>query len=194
MGFRKIVEKNRSFRRFHEDAAIDIDTLKGFVDLARLSASGANAQPLKYVLANDEPTNSKIFAHLSWAGYLEHWHGPPKGERPAAYVIVLLDTTVRKDAGVDHGIAAQTIMLAACEQGLGGCILGSIKRKALGEALHIPTHFEILLVLALGKPKETVQVEPVGLDGNIRYWRDEEDVHHVPKRSLDEILVSLEAD
>lgn len=191
MALRDLVETNRSYRRFHEETDVSTEVLTDCVDLARLSASGANAQPLKYFLSNDRATNATIFSHLSWAGYLEHWHGPPEGERPSAYIVILLDTTLRKDAGVDHGIAAQTIMLAASEHGYGGCILGSIKRQALSEALHMPPNLEILLVLAIGKPKETVRVEPVGLDGNIRYWRDENEVHHVPKRSLDEILVDL---
>ena len=87
-------------------------------------------------------------------------------------------------------IAAQSIILGATEKGLGGCIVGSIKRDAPQKALQIPEHFEILLVIALGKPAETFMIEDVGADGDIKYWRDENGVHHVPKRSLDDLIVS----
>jgi len=188
-----IVMKNRSYRRFDESAEIDQKLLRECVDLARLSASGANAQPLKYFLSNDRKTNAKIFSTLSWAGYLQDWSGPTEGERPSAYIVVLLDTSLRKDPGCDHGIAAQSIMLGAVEKGLGGCMLGSIRKQDLSDALQLPSHFEILLVVALGKPVETVKVETVGPDGDIKYWRDDEGVHHVPKRTLDEVIVELKA-
>jgi len=184
-----LVAKNRSYRRFEEGVEVKREVLEACVDLARLSASGSNAQPLKYVLSNDRATNAKIFSTLSWAGYLQDWPGPTEGERPSAYVVVLLDTDIRKDAGCDHGIAAQSIMLGAVEHGLGGCMLGSIRKKELSELLKLPSKFEILLVLALGKPVENVEVEKVGPDGDIKYWRDESGVHHVPKRSLEDLIV-----
>jgi nitroreductase len=184
-----LVAKNRSYRRFEEGVQIKREVLEACLDLARLSASGSNAQPLKYVLSNDRSTNAKIFSTLSWAGYLQDWPGPAEGERPSAYVVVLLDTDIRKDPGCDHGIAAQSIMLGAVEHGLGGCMLGSIRKKELSELLKLPPKFEILLVLALGKPVENVEIETVGPDGDIKYWRDESGVHHVPKRSLDDLIV-----
>jgi nitroreductase len=159
------------------------------VDAARLSAAAGNLQPLKYILSNQGEKNSKIFQHLAWAGYLKDWPGPGEGERPSAYVIVLGDRRITKSFGCDHGIACQNIMLAAVERGLGGCMIGAINRERLRKDLDIPDHFEILLVLALGKPKERVVLEEVGPDGNIKYWRDSDGVHHVPKRSLDDIIV-----
>jgi nitroreductase len=187
-----IVMKNRSYRRFDESADIDEKLLKECVDLGRLSASGANAQPLKYVLSNNRQTNAKIFGTLSWAGYLQDWPGPSEGERPSAYIVILLDTSIRKDPGCDHGIAAQSIMLGAVEKGLGGCMLGSIRKQDLSDVLQLPDHFEILLVLALGKPIEAVEVEAVTADGDIKYWRDEDGIHHVPKRGLDEVILESE--
>jgi nitroreductase len=184
-----LILKNRSYRRFHQDRAIDRDTLVELIDLARLSASGSNMQPLKYILSNDAETNAEIFSTLAWAGFLKDWEGPSEGERPAAYIVVLHDTEIRASAGCDHGIAAQSIMLGAVEKGLGGCMLGAIKRPVLRAKLDIPERYEIQLVLALGVPKETVVVEPTGEEGSIRYYRDEEDVHHVPKRPLEEIIL-----
>ena len=146
-------------------------------------------QPLKYILSPEAERNAAIFETLGWAAYLKDWAGPEDGERPAAYIIVLGDTTVRKSFGVDPGIAAQSIMLGATEMGLGGCMLASIQHDALREALGIDRRYEILLVLALGKPKETVVIDPVGPDDDIKYWRDADGVHHVPKRALEEIII-----
>jgi nitroreductase len=186
---RDLVVRNRSYRRFYQKEEVSRETLQELVDLARMSASGANRQPLKYILANDEERNVPIFDCLAWAGYLKGWAGPEEGERPAGYIVVLGDTEIRKSFGVDHGIAAQSILLGATERGLGGCIIASIHKERLREALGIDSRYEILLVLALGRPKEVVKLETVGLDGDIRYWRDEEAVHHVPKRKLDEIII-----
>ncbi len=184
-----LVRKSRTVRRFYQDVPIDMDTLRGLVDLARLAPSGSNLQALKYYLSNQPEKNAIIFQNLAWAGYLKDWPGPQEGERPAGYIIVLGDSTINKTFGCDHGIAAQTMMLGANEQGLSGCIIGSINRAELAAALHIPPQFEILLVLALGKPKETVQIETIGPDGSVKYWRDEQQVHHVPKRALDDIIL-----
>jgi nitroreductase len=187
---RDLIRKNRSYRRFYHEAAIDIQTLRELVDLARLSASGGNLQPLKYILSCDPQKNALIFPHLVWAGYLKDWPGPSEGERPSAYVIILWDKELsRHSIGCDHGIAAQSILLGATEKGLGGCMIGSIDRYGLGKNLKIPRRYEILLVLALGKPKETVVIETVEPSGNIEYWRDSEGVHHVPKRPLDELII-----
>lgn len=186
-----LVVRNRSYRRFHQEFAIGRETMRQLVDLARLSASAANMQPLKFILSCGSQKNALVFPHLAWAGYLKDWPGPSEGERPSAYIIILGDTEIRGSFGCDHGIAAQSILLGATERGLGGCIIGSVRRQALREALGVPSRYEILLVLALGKPKEKVVIEKVGPAGDIKYWRDSEGVHHVPKRSLDEIIVDL---
>lgn len=158
-----MVLKTRSYRRFHQDIVIKSETLRELVDLARLSASAANRQPLKYVLSCDPGKNNMIFKHLSWAGYLKEWTGPKAGERPSAYIVVLGDREISQSFGHDAGIAIQNILLGATEKGLGGCIIGSIRREGLRIALDVPERFEILLVLVLG-------------------------VHHVPKQRLDDII------
>jgi len=186
---RDLILKNRSYRRFYQEVDIKLETLREFVDLARLSGSARNAQPLKYILSCVPQRNSLIFPHLAWAGYLKSWSGPCEGERPSAYIIILGDTEISRSFGCDHGIAAQSIMLGATEQGLGGCIIASIEKEGLRKALEIPPRYEILLVLALGQPKETVVVETVGPSGDTKYWRDSEGVHHVPKRPLDDIII-----
>jgi nitroreductase len=189
MNFKELVTQNRSRRRFIQNQPIEMETLRELVELARLCPSGSNRQPLKFLLINIPEENATVFQHVGWAGYLKDWEGPVEGERPSAYIIILGDKTLNKVFGVDHGIAAQTIMLGAVEKGLGGCILGSINEDSLAEALDIPDEYEILLVLALGTPKEEVVIDPVGPDGDIKYWRDKKEIHHVPKRSLEEIIL-----
>jgi nitroreductase len=189
MPVRDLVLETRSYRRFDAEASVDHQTLRELVDLARLSASAANRQPLKYMLSCSSETNAHIFPYTRWAGALKDWGGPAEGERPAAYIVILGDTEISKNFGCDHGIAAQSIMLGATERGLGGCMIGALDRPGLRASLEIPERYEILLVLALGKPAETVVLEDLSHDGNINYWRDEQSVHHVPKRALDDLIL-----
>ncbi|MFO8000682.1 MAG: nitroreductase family protein [Marinilabilia sp.] len=185
-----LIRRNRSYRRFYQDVSIPEYMLEGFVDLARLSPSARNAQTLKYFISCDADTNARIFPQLSWAGYLKNWQGPEEGERPSAYIIILNDTNISDNYFCDDGIAAQSILLGAVEQGFGGCIVGSVDRLKLSKELNIPSHLKIVEVIALGKPKEEVVIEEVK-EGDIRYWRDETQIHHVPKRPLDEIIVKF---
>jgi nitroreductase len=129
-----------------------------------------------------------VYSCLAWAGYLTTWEGPDPGERPTAYIVILGDKEISDSFGVDHGIAAQSIMLGASEAGLGGCIIASVKKEKLKAVLDIPKDLEVLLVLALGKPVEKVVLETIA-NNDVKYWRDEKRVHHVPKRTLDEIIL-----
>ena len=151
---------------------MDKNTLNELVNLARLSASGANLQPLKYILCCNPDKNAEIFSCLAWAAYLKDWPGPVEGERPSGYIVVLGDTAISQDFGCDHGIASQSILLGAREKGLAGCMLGAVNREKLRDVLNLSSQFKILLVLALGAPREEIVVEPLGADGSIRYWRD----------------------
>jgi nitroreductase len=184
-----LVLKNRSYRRFYEDAEVDCQTLKELVDLARLSASAANKQPLRYMLACTREKNELIFPTITWAAYLKDWKGPSVGERPSAYIVVLADKEISANFNWDAGICSQSILLGAVERGLGGCIIANINKPSLKQALNIPDTYEIVFVLALGKPKEHVVIEPVPSDGDIKYWRDAEETHHVPKRSLEDLII-----
>ena len=184
-----LVLKNRSYRRFYEDVVVSEQALRDLVDLARLTASAANKQPLRYVLSWTPEKNELIFPTLMWAAYLKDWNGPVAGEHPSAYIVILADKEISTNYNWDAGIAAQTILLGAAEQGLGGCMLASIQKASLKQALRIAEKYEVVLVLAIGKPREKVVIEPVAADGDIKYWRDAEGTHHVPKRSLDDLIV-----
>ena len=184
-----LILKNRSYRRFYEEHEIELSTLKELIDLARLSASGANRQPLKYIISSDKETNKNIFPGLAWAGYIKDWDGPVEGERPSAYIVILGDKNISPSFGCDHGIAAQSILLGAAEIGLGGCMIGSIQKESLRKTLNITDNFDILLVIAMGKPKEDIVIEEIPRDGDIKYYRDSNAVHHVPKRKLADVIV-----
>ncbi len=186
---KELVYKNRSYRRFHQNEKISMETLEELVDLARHSACGANLQSLKYILSCDPQTNELIFKRLGWAAYLTDWKGPSEGEKPAAYVVLMGDTSIHNNFFCDHGIACQSMLLGAVEKSLGGCILASINRDGLRKDLSIDDKFEILLVLALGRPSEKVKLEYIESSEGIQYWRDENNVHHVPKRPLEEIII-----
>ena len=190
MNIYDLVKKNRSYRRFDRRVSVNRNILEELVDLARLSASAANLQPLKYYLSCDAETNDTIFTFLAWAGYLKDWPGPAEEQRPAAYIIILGDRTICKSFGCDHGIAAQSILLGATEKQLGGCMIASIRRKELAAVLNLSDRYEILLAIAIGKPAETVTIEPLPAGDSIRYWRDDADNHHVPKRSLSDLIIN----
>ncbi len=183
-----LILKNRSYRRYYQDVPVSMETLEELTDLGRISSTGGNKQPLKYMLCSDPAINAKIFDLITWAGALKDWPGPEEGERPTGYVIMLGDTTIGK-AGVDHGIAATNILLGAVEKGLGGCMIATVKHAPLRDILGIDERFEILLVLAIGKPKEIVKLETIAEGGNATYYRDKQQVHHVPKRKLEDIIV-----
>lgn len=188
---RELVLRNRSYRRFDESYPVPRETLVELVELTRFTASATNLQPLKYILSADWETNGRIFPCLTWATYLKDWGGPTPGEQPTAYIMILIDETITSNWWCDDGIAAQTILLGAVEKGLGGCIMGAIQKERLRREFAIPEHLRIRLVLALGKPAETVVLEDLEHGGDIRYWRDEKGIHHVPKRTLEELIIEL---
>jgi nitroreductase len=186
---KELVLKNRSYRRFHGEQRLDRETLRELVDLARLSSSGANLQSLKYILSIEVERNARIFATMGWAAYLKEWPGPPEEERPSGYIVMLLDHSIATSCFWDHGIAAQSILLGAVERGLGGCMFGNVDRDGLRQVLELDERYEILMVIALGKPKEEVRLAPLGPVGDIKYYRDGNGVHFVPKRELDDLIL-----
>ena len=189
MSLRGLILKARSCRRFHENERIPRQLLVEWVDLGRHCPSAGNVQPLKYFLSVEPETNAAIFPMLRWTGGLAEGQGPAEGERPAAYVAILLDKNISAKIDCDHGIVAHAILLGAVEAGFAGCMIGAIDREGLRVALNLPGHLEIALVVALGRPNETIVIDAVGPDGDTGYYRDARGVRHVPKRSLEDIIV-----
>lgn len=184
---KELILKNRSYRRFYQDLQISKETLKELVQLARLCPSAANLQILRFMLINSKEESEKVFSCLGWAGYLKDWDGPEEGEKPAAYIVILSNKPDWVYIKSDVGIVSQSILLGAVEVGLGGCMFGSTQKDKLRKLFSIPEEYEIQLVIALGKPKEKIVIEEVKCD-DIKYWRDENDVHHVPKRNLEDLI------
>lgn len=189
MDLRDLVLRTRSYRRYDESKPVGVDTLRELIDLARCVPSAMNRQPLKYILCCGPRSNDRVFETLSWAGSLKDWPGPAPGERPTAYIVVLVDRELNPDAGTDIGIAAQTILLGAAGRGLGGCMLGAIKRPALRSALSVAEELDIGLVIALGTPAERIVLEDAAPGASTTYYREDDGSHHVPKRTLGEIVV-----
>ncbi len=180
MDIKKLIKRSRSYRRFVQDYKVSNNTLTDLIKLARFSPSAGNRQPLKYIISNTKQKNSLIFPTLKWARDLTEWNGPKQGERPSAYIIILGDKGIMDSFGCDHGIAAQTILLGVAAKGLGGCMIASIDRELLKKNLKIKEQFEILLVLAIGLPKEIVILKDAPPGYDIRYYRDKKDRHIVP--------------
>jgi nitroreductase len=179
-----IVKKARTYRRFKQDQ-ISMEILEELVGLARFAPSGANSQPLRYVLINGRDVCAKVFPSISWAGALKDWAGPAEGERPVAYIMLVAE----KPAMINTGIAAQTIVLAAMEQGIGACMIGSLKREQVAEAVNLDPSYKIELIIALGYPAETVVIDDVTQGSSLIYYRDSDDVHHVPKIILEDMII-----
>jgi nitroreductase len=184
MTYERII--NRRSIRFFTSKPIPKDILTKCIDAARLSPSGANRQPLKFIIIHDLPLVKQTFSLTRWAGYLPDY-SPTQAEMPMAFIAILLDTTIQQHPGHDAGIAAMSISLVADEAGLGTCMLGSIDREKLRPLLNIPADLDILMLVALGYPKTKPIIDTVE-NGNIKYWLDEAGKLHVPKRTLDDIL------
>mgnify|MGYP000979110826 CR=1 FL=1 len=129
-----LVKRSRTFRRFDESVSVSMATLRELVALARFSPSAANRQPLKFKLYNDAADRETIFRSLAWAGALPRWGGPKEGERPMAYILILGDTEITSSFAVDEGIMAQSMMLGAADQGLGGIFPARLVRVELRNA------------------------------------------------------------
>lgn len=190
--FKELVSSSRSYRRFDQNSLVSMSDLEDLVALARLCPSAGNKQPLRFVLSTNSQDNARIFSCLKWAAYLTDWDGPKEGERPSAYIIIVNTAKEWDFAKYDQGIMAQTMMLGAVEKGFGGCIIASIERKKLVLELGLED-YEISLVLALGKPVEDVCIVDLPEDGAIKYYRDDKQVHYVPKRSVEELILQKRA-
>ncbi|MBE6598622.1 MAG: nitroreductase [Ruminococcaceae bacterium] len=189
---RSLVINSRSYRSFDESKTISEETLREIVDTVRLCPSAVNRQPLKYKLCTDKTEVEKVMALTAWAGLLKDITLPPEGHHPTAFVIICHDTTVSPDpksSAVDVGIAAQTMMLAACEMGYGGCMIGAFDPDRVGETVRISAKYHPVLLVALGVPDEAVFITEIGKDGDTRYFRDKAGIHYVPKRAIDSVII-----
>jgi len=189
MKVKDIVYKNRTYRRFDQSHKIDMATLEELIDLARVTSTGGNLQAIKFVLVNDEKMCEVVNNHIAWAGALPHWPGPAEGEKPTAYIITLRDESISKNTFWDLGLLTQSILMGAVEKGLGACQFGSVKYNELHKVLELEDHLVITSVIAMGKPVEKVVLVDIPESGKMHYYRDENMVHYVPKRKLEDIIL-----
>jgi len=186
MGIYETVISRRSIRRFKE-MPVPRQVLERCVNAARLAPSAGNRQPLEYIIVDDEQLLPQVFSTLQWATSIRPKGDPPPGKRPTAYIAVLKNSNIGVPASVhDVGMALENIILVALAEGVGSCTFTSVDRDKLKVILNIPADYEIPLVLALGYPDESPVEEP--FEGSVKYWRDENDVHHVPKKKLETVL------
>ena len=187
-----LVIRNRSYRGYNEDRAITKEELLDLADCARLTASTVNVQPFKYYLAWQKDVVSRIQGLTKWAKGLPDLELPHPGMCPTGFVVILQDTAIGESLPrhqKDCGIVAQTMLLRATEMGLGGCMIGSFNAGAVKEALNLPENLMPLLVVAIGEPKEEVVIREIEPGESTRYYRDENDVHYVPKRKLKDVVL-----
>ncbi len=192
MNILELVKKNRSYRKYREHERIATNQLKRFVNAARFTASSVNLQPLCYLLSNEEQGNRVIFSHTKWARLLKGYDGPAEGERPSAYIIVVQDKQIAPNTErflVDVGIVSQTILLAAVEAGYGGIMIRTSLPEDLAHDLGLEERYVPMMILALGVPDEKIVLEEIEAGQPTAYYRDSDQLHHVPKRKLDDILL-----
>ncbi|MBR5156137.1 MAG: nitroreductase family protein [Clostridia bacterium] len=188
MDFFEFIKSRRTIRKF-KSTPLTAEQLKRYIDAARVAPSAANMQPLKYIAVSNPDMSEKIFPFVKWAGYLAGEYNPKDGEHPTAYVAVCADTDIRQSGyDVDMGAAVENMILAALADGVGSCWIGSIDHEKISELLEIPDNLKLLCVLALGYPAETPE-ETVICDESVKYFIGENGNLHVPKRSIDDVLI-----
>lgn len=191
MHLKELVRKNRSYRIFDQSVPISRQLLEDWVDTARFANSSINRQPLRFYLSCDQATNDKIFPLTRWAGLLKDFDGPGEGERPTAYILICVDSAIAPNPAAfdkDVGLTAEILTLAAVEQGFGGCMIGSFDRQEIAKRLELDEKMLPVLLLALGKPAETVLLEELVPGASTDYYRDGKG-HHVSKRPLQDLLL-----
>ncbi|MDE5886004.1 MAG: nitroreductase family protein [Muribaculaceae bacterium] len=189
---RNLMKSNRTVRRFNEKKEVSEDILFSLVELTRYCPSGRNAQPLRYAIVNSKEEKQKIFPLLKWAGYFKEWDGPEEGERPAAYIIQYLDTKYGKECLCDDGLQLEAITLGMHTLGLAGCIIKAFNGAELSKILNFGDRYVSRYVLAIGYPREHVQLEDMSGkdDTDFKYYRSADGIHHVPKRPLSELILN----
>lgn len=191
--FLDLVKQARSHRGFRQDRKVTRQELEHLVECARFTPAARNDQVLKYYLAEKPETVAVIQPLTKWAGALAELHLPRKGAEPVAYIVICLDGSLAENPTPyqrDVGIVAQTMLLAAVEMGLNGCMIGSFAAGELREKLGLPEAIKPQLLLALGEGTDRIVMTDVGEDGSTTYYRDAEDTHYVPKRTLEQLILN----
>ena len=181
-----LILSRRTIRQFKSDP-VSRDLLDRIVNAGRLAPSAANRQPLEFIVVDDEEMTAAIFPHLKWAAYIAPEGNPRAGSEPTAYVLTLVNASIRKSGFEwDAGAAIENMILTALAEGVGSCWILSVDKEAVKGIVGLPEGLEIDSVLALGYPDEDPVVED--FTDSVKYWKDEEGRLHVPKRRLESVV------
>ena len=189
--FESLVRNNRSYRSFDRSVPVTREQIVHWLTCVRMSPSARNLQMLKFKPVTDADTCARLISLTRWAGALQQMQFPPKGHEPTAFLVICADLSIAncsENTLIDVGIAAQTFLLAATEEAYGGCMFRSFSADAVRECLGLSASLVPVLVIALGKPDETVKLVELPESASINYYR-ENGVHCVPKRSLDDLVI-----
>jgi len=183
-----LILKRRTIRKFLPEK-IDERILKKLVNAARLAPSTANLQPLEFVIINQKKLTEEVFSHTRWAGYINPQGTPKKGEEPVTFIAFVVNQEIAHSDyyKVDCGTAAQNLILAALEEGIGSCIIAACNKGKIEKLINVPQGRKLEFVVALGYPAEQPIAEEAK-SGSIKYYKDDQDILHVPKRPLEEVV------
>ncbi len=188
MDIEEAIYKRRTIRRFKRDP-VPLETIKKLIDYARVAPAGSNIQALEYAIVNNPEIVESFFSLVKFGASLPSEQKPTTENRPAAYVVILVNTNIKKNFfDYDIGAAAENILLGALKYGLGSCWMANINRNKIKSLLEIPEFYKIIQVISLGFPDEESVTETY--KDSFKYWR-ENDVMHIPKRSLDDIIFKI---
>ncbi len=187
-----LLKKSRSYRGYDESYLVTREQLLELVDCARYAPSSVNLQPLKYRLVYGDEVKT-LQPLTKWARALPQLTLPHPGHCPTAFIVICQDLEISDSIPrfqKDVGIVAQSMLLAAVEMGLGGCMIGNFNAGEVKKALSLPEKAAPVLVVAIGKPDEKIVLTQIDPGQSTDYYRDENDVHYVPKRKLEDIVLN----
>ncbi|BEU88948.1 nitroreductase family protein [Selenomonas sp. TAMA-11512] len=181
----------RSYRRFRQES-VPQEVLQEIADTARMRSCALNRQALRYLVISSPDMVKKLHPCFRWAAKLPKEIGTPtEAQRPTAYIVLLKPEKAHAFADIDAGIALDAMAITAWSHGVGSCILGSVNRKILSEAVKIPAGFDVQIVLALGYPDHKSTIVEAGTDDSLSYYVDEHRDYYVPKKSAAETITYL---
>jgi nitroreductase len=181
----RLLQHNRSYRGYDANFKVREDQLRRIIEVATLCPSARNQQVLRFrPVLGDEAAS--MLKYIRLGGALPELHLPFAGSEPNAFIVICSSVEESKYVDIDLGIAAQSMLLQAVEIGLGGICIGAFDHEPLKELLGLK--YEPLLVLAIGRPAERIELKECGEGDNLTYYR-EGGVHYVPKIKVDDIIL-----
>ncbi|WP_072680941.1 nitroreductase family protein [Arcobacter sp. LA11] len=182
-----LIQDSRTTRRFKKDAIVNFEDLKEILDLARITSSAKNMQPIKYILVTNKDSVERLTQTAKWAAHLKDWE-QKEDEKPSAFILMLNDQMIDGFPMFDAGASFTAISLAAKAKGLATCPMASIDKELCKELFVIPDCYDVMIGIAVGVGAENIKlVDTKKLDTN--YYRLEDETHCVPKRTLEQIIV-----